>query len=268
MITFPNAKINLGLHVLNKRDDGYHNIETIMCPVRWCDILEFNKVESNNTSIDVSGIDLNIPMSDNICIKAYNLMKLKYKLPNIKILLHKIIPYGAGLGGGSSNAAFLITALNNYFDLKLSSDEMQKIAAEIGSDCAFFIQNIPALAKERGNILQTCSISLKGLYIIIVYPNIQISTAQAYSMVKPNKPQLPLSEIINMPIYEWKNYLVNDFQIPIQKKYPEIKRILNELYAKGAVYASLSGSGSAVYGIFNKPIEYSCDKYLIFNSIL
>lgn len=250
MLVFPNCKINLGLHILRKRSDGYHDIESLMYPITWCDGLEF--VPSNIDSLTVTGLNKDLgTIEQNLVFKALTLLRQHHFIPSLKIHLHKTIPSGAGLGGGSADAAFMLKALNSYFGLNLSSSELQNYALKLGSDCPFFIENIPALAKGRGEILSLVPIDLSKCTIVLVVPSIHISTAEAYSMVKPNDARTPIHEIISMPLEKWKNQLVNDFEQPLFLKYSRLQTIKENLYALGAIYASLSGSGSTVYGIFN-----------------
>jgi 4-diphosphocytidyl-2-C-methyl-D-erythritol kinase len=253
MILFPNSKINLGLRVLEKRADGYHNIETVFYPIGWCDALE--AMENKGTggiSLNVSGIPLaDISGADNLCVKLYRLLQKEYNLPSVQVWLHKAIPVGAGLGGGSSDAAHFIKMLNALFKLGLTHGKMKEHVSKVGSDCAFFIDNKPAIAEGRGDVLEPINLDLSDWHIAVVYPRLAISTAEAYSLVKPGKNSAPLKDIVlNGNVGSWKNNLINDFEEPVIKKYPAIGAIREKLYANGAAYASLTGSGSAVYGIF------------------
>lgn len=234
MIAFPPCKINLGLNVTRKRDDGYHDIETCFYPIQWTDILEV--IPANKFEFTVSGDA--IPGNDNLCVKAYRLLNA----PPAKIHLHKIIPTGAGLGGGSSDAAWTFRLLNDVFGLKLSKDQLKKYAAQIGSDCAFFIEDGPMVGTGRGEILHPANITLKGKFVVIVKPDVHVSTAEAYAGIVPKESKLDLSDI---------GSLKNDFEETIFRKHPVIALIKRRLCEAGAVYASMSGSGSAVYGIFN-----------------
>jgi 4-diphosphocytidyl-2-C-methyl-D-erythritol kinase len=252
MICFPNAKINLGLHILSKRTDGYHNLETVFYPVGMCDALEIVSAENGKTTFSQTGINIDGKPEDNIVLKAYNLLKKDYDLPEIAIYLRKQIPVGAGLGGGSSDAAFMIKLLNDFAGLKLSIEQMEEYAGRIGADCPFFIQNKPIFAEGTGNVCSPVSISLKDYKIIIKKPSVSVSTKEAYAQVKPQQPAIPLKEIIRLPINEWKNHLINDFEPGVFAQYPEIAEIKQQLYAEGAIYASMSGSGSAVFGIFER----------------
>ena len=252
MICFPNAKINLGLHVLSKRADGYHNLETVFYPVHLCDALEIVPAENGKTTISQTGIQIGENQEDNLVLKAYNLLKKDFDLPEISIYLRKEIPVGAGLGGGSSDAAFMIKMLNDFAGLNLSIKQMEKYAGRIGADCPFFIQNKPVFAEGKGNIFSSVSISLQDYKIIIKKPSVSVSTKEAYAQVKPQQPAVPLRKIIKLPIAEWKNNLINDFEPGVFAQYPEIEALKQQFYSEGAVYASMSGSGSAVFGIFLK----------------
>ncbi len=258
MICFPNAKINIGLNITGRRSDGFHNIETVLFPIELCDVLEFIEDSNNNNGsykIYCSGIELKDPPENNLCVKAYILLKKDYDLPAITIHLHKIIPVGSGLGGGSSDAAYMLKSLNKEFHLNISIRKLYKYAEQLGSDISFFINNKPAFAYETGNKIREIDLSLDGKYIFIVYPEIQISTRQAYSKAFIRKPKISLEEIVKLPVNEWKQNIKNDFESTIFPKYPELKAIKKELYDMGALYASLSGSGSSLYGIFSSVPE-------------
>jgi len=258
MIVFSNSKINLGLWVLNKRNDGYHNIATIFYPINWKDVLEI-KVDNtsfNQIVIKNYGLFLDIPIYQNIIYKAYHLLLEKFqKLPSVNVYLFKNVPFGSGLGAGSANATFFIKALNDLLKLNISREELYNLVVKLGADCAFFLENKPVLAKEKGDIFQPVMVSLSSYYILIIFPNINISTAEAYKNVVPKMRSEKLEEIIQMPINEWKNYLENDFENYVFNRYPLIEEIKYNLYKKGALYASMSGSGSAVYGIFSEKPE-------------
>ncbi len=253
MICFPNGKINLGLRVVSKRPDGFHNIETLFYPVPIRDVLEF--LPADTFQLNVSGLPIDIEKENNLIYKTWVLLHNKYKIPPLQVHLHKTIPPGSGLGGGSANVAFFIKATNTYFELGLNKSKMKKLAGQLGSDCPFFIENKAAFASGKGEVLQTANISLKGKYLLIIKPKIQVSTQKAYSIIRAEKPEIRLSEIISKPIDQWKNILLNDFEKPIFKLHPEIGNLKNNMYSIGAAYASMTGSGSAVFGIFeNKPI--------------
>jgi 4-diphosphocytidyl-2-C-methyl-D-erythritol kinase len=259
MIVFPNAKINIGLNVVSKRADGFHNLETIFYPVKLADALEI--VDSDKTELSVSGIPIDGILEDNLVLKAYHLLKKDYNLPALKFHLHKVIPFGAGLGGGSSDAAFTLKMLNDYFKLGLTFGQLTKYAAQIGSDCTFFISNKPAFATGVGDQLQGITLTLSEFKIIIVKPSFSVSTPEAYKDVTPAKPRFSLKEINLIPITDWREVVVNDFEKNIFEKYPEIRDIKETLYDMGAVYASMSGSGSSVFGIF-RHLPVIPDKFL------
>jgi 4-diphosphocytidyl-2-C-methyl-D-erythritol kinase len=253
MLTFPNAKINIGLNITEKRPDGYHNLETIFYPIDLCDTLEF--VEEKETKFTCSGLNIEGESDNNLIIKAYKLLKEEFDLPTINIHLHKTIPMGAGLGGGSADAAFMLKMLNNQFKLGLSSQELEQKAAKLGADCAFFINNKPTLAKGIGNLFEPTCVNLSGYHIVLVKPEVHISTAEAYGGCKPQRWTTPLEEAIKQPITEWKNCIFNDFEKTVFIAHPELAEIKDMLYEKGAIYAAMSGSGSTIYGIFDKEIE-------------
>ncbi|HNS11277.1 MAG TPA: 4-(cytidine 5'-diphospho)-2-C-methyl-D-erythritol kinase [Bacteroidia bacterium] len=254
MIAFPVCKINIGLDIISKRSDGYHSIETIFHPVQWTDVLEIIPNESSRQSAEFksSGLRLFGPKEKNLCIRAYELLSEKYDLPSVKIYLHKILPIGAGLGGGSSDATSTLVLLNKIFKLNLNDNELESLAINLGADCPFFIKSKPMLATGKGEILEPISLKLKNQFIVIVKPRAHISTAEAFANVKPTKQKVPLKERIQRPIQEWKDCIKNDFEPSIFEKYPGIRNIKNKMYKYGAVYASLSGSGSSVYGIFSQ----------------
>jgi len=253
MVVFPQCKINLGLHVVSKRDDGFHNIETCFYPVPWTDILEV--IKSEDFSFTYSGTTIPGSAEENLCIKAYKLLQSDFNLSPVKIHLHKVIPMGAGLGGGSSDAAFMLRSLNSLFGLNLSVEQLNTYAAKLGSDCSFFVTDTPKLGSGRGEILLPLAVSLKDLYLVIVKPRIHVSTAEAYAGVKPRNLIFSLAEILESPITSWKEKLTNDFEESVFRIHPQINKIKNELYRQGALYASMSGSGAAVFGIFNTPVS-------------
>lgn len=251
MICFPNAKINLGLQILKKRDDGFHEIKTCMYPIAVNDALEFHS--SNSFSFKQSGKVLDNAPEDNIIVKTYELLKTKIdNLPELNIHLLKNIPFGAGLGGGSADAAFFMTALIELLELGVTSEQQEEWISEIGSDCAFFIKNIPAIASGRGEILTPIQLKLSEYSIQLICPTIHVSTATAYSGVLPTEQQPSLENILLSDIATWKQTLVNDFEKSVFTKEPILANIKNQLYAGGALYASMSGSGSSVFGIFPK----------------
>ena len=255
MICFPNAKINLGLDVVSRRSDGYHNIETIFYPINLKDGLEIvNSTSEEEYKFHQTGNEIEGDPSNNLVIKAFKLIlnHSKSYIPNIDIHLLKKIPTGAGLGGGSSDAAFMLKLVNDTFSLNISDKNLIKLASQIGADCPFFLYNKPAYASGIGNMLTPVDIDLSDRYILIVKPDIFISTKEAYSMISISKPTLSLKEIVKRPINEWKVLMKKDFEPPVFKKYPQICKIKDQLYNQGAIYASMSGSGSSLYGIFNE----------------
>ena len=253
MIIFPNAKINLGLHVTSKRDDGFHNLETVFYPIQLCDIIEILPSPSaRETSIHISGLNIPGDKKENLCIKAWSLMQKKYRLPHVKIHLHKVIPFGSGLGGGSSDASHVILASNQIFKLNLSQSDLMEIAINTGSDCAFFILNQPAYAEGRGEQLKQCELDLSGYYLHLVVPRVHVDTRLAFGLIQPKAPKVSLREKIALPVSEWEDQIINDFEEPIFQMFPELRKIKMKLYENGAVYASMSGSGSAVFGLFEK----------------
>lgn len=254
MILYPNAKINIGLNVTRKRNDGYHDLETIMYPIGLCDVLSININESKSGVLNftTSGIKIDGNINDNLIVKAYELINEKYTLPALDINLRKLIPFGAGLGGGSADCAFTITGINELCQLHMNIAEMEEIAAKLGSDCSFFIQNKPSIAKGRGEILDIINLDLDKYFIVIIIPPIPISTKLAYSKVVPQMQSVKLENSILNEMTEWKNSIKNDFEVSVFIEFPEIKSIKDELYALGADYAALSGSGSAVFGIYRE----------------
>lgn len=264
MITFPNAKINLGLNIIEKRPDGYHNLETIFYPINLQDALEVTRRENNDKeyTLHISGAPLEGEPEDNLVVKAYKLLKKDYPgLLPVDIHMYKHIPAGAGLGGGSSDAACMIKLLNDKFSLGLSTERMEEYAVKLGADCASFIRNKPVFATGIGNLFEPVELSLKGYHIILIKPDIFVSTRDAFAEIKPVRPAVSLKEIVKQPMETWKNSMKNDFEDSVFKKFPEIAAIKDELYDLGAVYAAMSGSGSSVYGIFKAPIENVEDKF-------
>jgi len=260
MICFPNAKINLGLNIVEKRSDGFHNIETVFYPINWCDALEvienkeFQKGDEK-INLSISGILVEGNTQDNLIAKAYKLVDAAYNLPPVKAHLHKVIPMGAGLGGGSSDAAFFIKLLNDKFSLNLSATEQLNFTKQLGSDCAFFIENKPVYASGKGDVFSEVKIDLSRYCVVVVYPAVHSNTALAYKGVVLIKPQKNIQSIITSEIEIWKEELTNDFEKTIFIQHPELQNIKSIFYTKGALYASMSGSGSAVYSIFKNDID-------------
>ncbi|MFA6277364.1 MAG: 4-(cytidine 5'-diphospho)-2-C-methyl-D-erythritol kinase [Pedobacter sp.] len=255
MLSFANAKLNLGLFLTEKREDGYHNLETVFYPVKLCDVVEL--IDADETSCVIKGIDIPGKAEDNICLKAFKQLQTDFNLPNQQIILLKNIPVGAGLGGGSADAAFLIKLVNEKFKLALSVEKMQSYARNLGADCAFFIENKPAYAFAKGDEFEDLSIDLSAYFIVLVKPEIHVSTAEAYQNVTVKHPSISLKELIHLPLSEWKDKIVNDFETSVFTKYPQIDEIKTKLYAAGATFALMSGSGSSVFAIFEKPIQLS-----------
>ncbi|WDF54118.1 4-(cytidine 5'-diphospho)-2-C-methyl-D-erythritol kinase [Mucilaginibacter sp. KACC 22063] len=251
MIVFPNAKINIGLNITAKRPDGYHNLETVFYPVKINDALE--AIAAPQLSFTSSGINIPGEPEKNLCIKAYELIKNDYDLAPLKIHLHKHIPIGAGLGGGSADAAFFIKLINEQFSLGLSVEAMQNYARQLGADCAFFIENKPVYAFDKGDQFLPVELDLSNYVIVLVMPPVHVSTAEAYAGVKPEPAEHDLQALIKLPVADWKDAIKNDFEISVFEKYPQIAAVKKALYDAGALYASMSGSGASVFGIFGTP---------------
>ncbi len=270
MILYPNAKINIGLNITSKRADGYHNIETVFYPLNICDQLNIDSSVSDYSRciFKSSGILLDSNTGDNLVEKAYKLLDAEFRLPSVDVELIKNIPVGAGLGGGSSDAAFMLIALRNLYQLELDDDTLEALATKLGADCAFFIRNKPVFATGIGNEFSPVEIDLSGYHVLLVKPDIHVSTAEAYSGVMPKKPESYLPDLVKMPVNQWKGLVVNDFENGVLARYPEIKLIKELLYEAGAVYASMSGSGSSVYGLFTvlPPEIKEFNDYFVFNS--
>ena len=269
MIIFPNCKINLGLQIIRRRNDGYHDLQTVFYPIKIYDALEViqkpgesvKKIQGkpgNGTvkewlQFQCTGLDAGNDPSSNLCVKAFLLLKKDFpQIPFIQMHLHKTIPIGAGLGGGSADAGFTLLLLNEKFSLGISHEKLLDYALQIGSDCPFFIINKPCYATGRGEFLEPLALDLSSYRLIIVHPGIHINTSQVYSEITPTIPAKSIKEIIKQNIETWRDELKNDFEELIFKNYPEIKKIKNELYESGSIYAAMSGSGSTVYGIFSK----------------
>ncbi len=260
MILFPNAKINIGLNIINKRTDGFHNLETVMVPVKLTDILTLHKWKGSietKTRFTATGIVVGGNPENNLVIKAYHLMDKHFHLPAIDIHLHKSIPFGAGMGGGSADGAFMLKGLNQMFQLSLNDEQLEEFAAQLGSDCPFFIKNIPALATGRGELLKPIPMALSGYWLAIVIPAVEVSTKEAYAGVTPRVPDYKLEKVINDSVLTWRNIIVNDFELSVFEQKPEISMVKEMLYKLGALYASMSGSGAASYGIFQAKPEIS-----------
>lgn len=269
MISFPTAKINLGLHITAKRKDDYHDIESCMVPVPLMDALEMI-ISTKKTTFTTSGLDVPGDPKDNLILKAYQLLKKDFpNLPHLSIHLHKNIPMGAGLGGGSSDAAFALKLMNNLFDLILDDFFLEEYAAHLGSDCPFFIENTPKIVRGRGELLEPVELNLTGTYLVLINPGIHIGTKEAYAGVTPTPPIVSLEEVLKNKS-RWKDELVNDFEASIFPNHPEIAAIKNKLYENGAYYAAMSGSGSSVFGLFEEEppsIQWE-HRYFKFEAIL
>lgn len=251
MLTFPNAKINIGLNITEKRPDGYHTIETVFYPIGLCDVLEIAPSTScTDYSFSSSGIAIGGDPENNLIIKALRLLCIDYVIPPVDISLIKNIPFGAGLGGGSSDAAFMLKALNELFELKVSVEKLEAYALKLGADCPVFIQNKAVFATGIGHIFSDVQVSLDGYFLVLIKPDMHVSTPEAYAKVVPQKPEFDLRESIQLPVSEWKNRIKNDFEPSVFARFPAIAHLKEKLYDAGACYASLSGSGSSVYGLF------------------
>lgn len=255
MLLFPDCKINIGLRVVSRRADGYHNIETVMYPVRGlCDAIEILPSDCPGVEFVSSGLRVDSPPEKNLCVRAYRAVAEKYPLGGVRIHLHKVVPMGAGLGGGSADAAFVIRGLSELFSLGLSVSEMERLAAGIGSDTAFFVADRPALATGRGEVLSPVSLPLKGYRLMIVKPDEFVSTAEAYSHVVPRVPECPLVEALASSVGTWRERVANDFEASVFRNHPVLAAVKETLYRSGALYASMSGSGAAMYGIFDREV--------------
>ena len=253
MLTFPNAKLNLGLYVTARRPDGYHELETVFLPLPWADVLDVLPAPKGQAASDLTLTGRPIPgeASTNLCLRAYELLKADFPdLPAAQLHLHKIVPIGAGLGGGSADAAFALRALGEVFGLNLSTGQLENYARRLGADCAFFIQNTPRLARGKGDEFEAIALNLSGTACVVVYPGLPISTAQVFAGIVPRAPAYPLRAALAQPISEWRATVSNDFEASLAPTHPVLASIKQQLYAAGATYASLSGSGSAVYGLF------------------
>ncbi|OQP42869.1 4-(cytidine 5'-diphospho)-2-C-methyl-D-erythritol kinase [Niastella yeongjuensis] len=255
MIVFPNCKINLGLHVVRKREDGYHELETIFYPLPLKDALEVVRTEGKGqkAEIHLSGLPVQGRNEDNLCIKAYNLLKKDHpELAGVDLYLHKAIPMGAGLGGGSADGAFTLLALNDKFQLNISREKLLDYSLQLGSDCPFFIVNKTSYATGRGELLQSITLDLSAYSFLVVHPGVHINTGWAFSQLSPAPSPQSLTELIQQPVSSWRNTLTNDFEAPVCNYHPDLQAIKDALYDGGALYASMTGSGSCFYGIFPK----------------
>ncbi len=268
MLFFPNAKINLGLQILRKRTDGFHDIASFFYPIDWQDVLEILPLPAQSvSSFSTTGIAIPEDGKENLCMRAYYLLKADFDLPAVMIHLHKNIPIGAGMGGGSADASFVLKGLNQMFDLQIPTEKLLAYAARLGSDCAFFIENKAQLAQGRGELLSAEAPDLRGTHIVVVYPCLHITTAEAYQGVTPQTPLVPLQEAIQQPQDTWKDHINNDFEKGLFEKYPTLPALKAQMYDLGAFYASMTGSGSAVFGLFRaeagKEVMESFKNYIV-----
>lgn len=268
MVVFPNCKINLGLNILRKRSDGFHDLETVFYPIGLRDALELiPSPAAKDIVFTTTGLPVSGNSNDNLCVKAYRLLQHDFpQLPPVSVHLHKVIPMGAGLGGGSADAACMLRLLNDKFQLALSDDQLIGYALQLGSDCPFFILNKPCFATGRGEKMQAVALDLSAYRILLVNPGIHVNTGWAFSCITPGVPAASIAEIIRQPVGTWRSSLINDFEPVVFAEFPEVKKIRDELYAQGALYAAMSGSGSTIFGIFEKCIPaalFAANKYFV-----
>lgn len=272
MLLFSPAKINLGLQVLRKRNDGFHDLQSLMYPIPFSDLIEIMPLAHGKDPLEFIQSGLRFPgdREDNICIQAWELIQQDIKLPSLKIHLHKQIPVGAGLGGGSSNASTVLRGLNTLGKHPLSPAELSAVAAELGSDCPFFLEEGPMLMEGRGEILSPFESILEASFLVLLSPGIHVSSAKAYAGVEPRIPEHYLKELLGKSLEKWKDAILNDFEESVFTSYPFIGELKNKLYQAGATYASMSGSGSALYGIFREMPRLSEDlsSYIIWQGKL
>ncbi len=269
MLDFPNAKINLGLYVTAKRPDGFHNLESCFYPVKWCDALEI--LPASEEKFTMTGLPVPGDPTTNLCMKAYQLLKQDHKLSPVHLHLHKVIPMGAGLGGGSADAAFTLRILDKLFELNLGADALENYARQLGSDCAFFVKNKPVIASERGDVFTPVNLDLSGYTCVVVYPGIHITTAEAYGSIVPKEPNCGMQLLLKQDVHVWKEVLENDFEAALFPKYPELPQVKEKLYAAGASYAAMTGSGSAIYGLFKGEAPDDLlfpDHYIVWQGLL
>lgn len=251
MLCFPNAKINLGLQIVSKRTDGYHNISSVFYPIGLSDALEILPQEPGAVfEFQQLGLDADCDSEDNLVVRAYRLLERDFSLPPLRVYLKKTIPMGAGLGGGSSDASCTLKGLNEFANLDLSISELERYALQLGADCPFFIHNKACLVSGVGENIRPIDLSLSAYYLVLLKPDVHISTAMAYRLVKPQIPLCDVAEIVKEPIETWRGILHNDFELSVFSQFPEIAALKEDLYEAGALYASMSGSGAGVYGVF------------------
>jgi 4-diphosphocytidyl-2-C-methyl-D-erythritol kinase len=264
LLLFPNAKLNFGLHILRRRADGFHDLETAFVPIAWTDALEVLPTSENTPTLTLTGRPIPGNPATNLCLRAWELLKVDFPaLPSAHLHLHKVVPIGAGLGGGSADAAFTLRGLNDVFGLGLTVDTLMPYARRLGADCAFFLLNQPVLATERGDEFSSLALpQLAGCTVVVVWPALPISTAEAFRGVVPVVPPVPLADVLARPLSEWRGALTNDFEAALAPRFPVLATVKEALYAAGAAYASLSGSGSAVFGVFTDevpPLTFPAD---------
>lgn len=253
MIAFPNAKINIGLNITSKRADGYHNLSSCFLPIDWKDALEV--IHSEQFEFTSSGLDIPGDSSGNLCVKAYNLLKEKHDIPPVKMHLHKVIPMGAGLGGGSADGAFALKLLNDLFEIGLPNKELEAYAKTLGADCPFFIDNKPKLVTGIGEVMEDVTVDLSGYKIAVVFPGIHVSTKTAFSGITPRTPNYELKAMLQQSPKNWQGTIINDFEETVFAAHPEIQQVKTQLLELGAEYASMTGTGSAVFGVFGKDMN-------------
>lgn len=268
MLRFPNAKINIGLCITEKREDGYHNLETVFYPVKVKDALEI--ISSEETGMHLSGLAVEGTSDNNLVWKAYKLLQKDFPelVTSLDIYLHKAIPMGAGMGGGSADGAFMLLMLNDFFGLNIPKDKLEFYALQLGSDCPFFIRNEPVFAKGRGEIMEPVPLYLDDYSIQLICPKLHISTANAFKGIVPQAASYNLNEIGTLNIKDWKYYIHNDFEKTLFPHYPVLQQIKDQLYEQGAIYASLSGTGATVYGIFEKGKKAAIQSDIAFDEFI
>ena len=258
MVVFPPAKINIGLQITEKRDDGYHNLVSVFYPIALCDVLEIvvdENAPSGSVNFYPSGLTVDGNAEGNLVLKAIRLFHEKHPLPGLNVYLHKVIPMGAGLGGGSADATYTLRVLNDLMGKPFGVEELFNMALQLGSDCPFFLYSKPCLVEGRGEVLHKLKLNIAGYYLVLINPGVHVSTAEAFAMIKPKQPDFDLTDMEELPPEDWKGRVVNDFEGPVMQEFPEIRAALKVLNDAGAVYASMSGSGSTVYGLFRSKPE-------------
>jgi len=268
MIVFPNAKINLGLNVICRRPDGYHDLETVFYPIPLCDALEVVPAPDGRFAFTQSGLSVDGDPDCNLVVKAFRLLERDFDLPPVHVFLHKHIPMGAGLGGGSSDAAFMLKLMNDFAKLNISEDDLEKYASQLGADCPFFIRNRPVFAEGVGNIFSPLDVALSGKRIVVVKPDIHVSTGKAYSRISPRRPTISVREVVQKPVHEWRDLLTNDFEPAVFDSFPRIAKVKKDLYAAGALFAGMTGSGSAVFGLFEGEANFNTTEMCCFSLTL